>query len=207
MTNDHASIESRVVDYYESKLRAHGATPAGVDWNSEDSQRRRFVELSRIIERGHTVLDVGCGYGGLLDHLETTDWQGSYIGFDLSTAMLAEAKRIHRGRGQFVSTMPSDRSVDVVVASGLFNVKLDIDDDKWQQHVDQTVLAMFATCRIGMAFNVLTSYSDPERMRPTLHYGSPSRYFDFVAGNCSRRVSLLHDYGLFEFTILVRRQT
>jgi hypothetical protein len=64
---------------------------------------------------------------------------------------------------------------------------------------------MFARCRVGIAFNLLTSYSDPDRMRSTLHYGSPSRYFDFVATHCSRRVSLLHDYGLFEFTILVRR--
>lgn len=199
------ALESKVVDYYQSKLREFGPTPAGVDWNSAASQRQRFVELSRLIEPDHDVLDVGCGYGGLLDHLESVGWDGTYTGFDLSADMIAEATRLHPGRGRFVATMPAQGSADVVVASGLFNVKLDIDDAEWQEHVDRTLLAMFERCRVGMAFNVLTSYSDHERMRPSLHYGSPSRYFDFVAANCSRRVSLLHDYGLFEFTILVRR--
>jgi SAM-dependent methyltransferase len=199
------SVESRVVRYYEGKLQEHGPTAAGVDWNSEASQHRRFAELSRLVEPEHSVLDVGCGYGALLDHLEVRGWQGEYTGFDLSAEMLAAARRLHPERGRFVAVMPPEQSADIVVASGLFNVKLDVDELDWQSYVDQTILTMFERCRFGMAFNLLTSYSDPDRMSSRLHYGSPSRYFDFVATKCSRRVSLLHDYGLFEFTILVRR--
>jgi SAM-dependent methyltransferase len=200
-----SGLESKVVDYYERKLQEHGATAAGVDWNSEESQRQRFVELCRVIEQGHTVLDVGCGYGGLLEHLQSAGWSGDYIGFDLSSEMIDAARRLHPGQGRFVTTMPPEQSADIVVASGLFNVKLDTDEVEWKSYVDQTILSMYDRCRVGLAFNLLTSYSDPDRMRPTLHYGSPSRYFDFVATHCSRRVSLLHDYGLYEFTILVRR--
>jgi hypothetical protein len=51
---------------------------------------------------------------------------------------------------------------------------------------------------------MLTSYSDPEHMVDRLFYGDPCFYFDWCKRNLSRNVALLHDYGLYEFTILVR---
>ena len=44
----------------------------------------------------------------------------------------------------------------------------------------------------------------PERMRPDLYYADPCRLFDHCKRRYSRHVALLHDYGLYEFTILVR---
>jgi hypothetical protein len=54
---------------------------------------------------------------------------------------------------------------------------------------------------------MLTKYSDAERMagRPDLFYGDPLFFFDFCKRNFSRNVALLHDYGLYDFTIIVRK--
>jgi len=41
--------------------------------------------------------------------------------------------------------------------------------------------------------------------RPDLYFGDPLLYFDFCKRNFSRNVALLHDYGLYDFTILVRK--
>ena len=38
-------LRGQARDYYEGKLRTHGATPAGVDWNSQESQELRFALL------------------------------------------------------------------------------------------------------------------------------------------------------------------
>ncbi len=57
----------------------------------------------------------------------------------------------------------------------------------------------------GFAFNALTSYSDPEYMRDDLFYADPSWLFDHCKRTYSSQVALLHDYGLYEFTILVRK--
>jgi hypothetical protein len=57
----------------------------------------------------------------------------------------------------------------------------------------------------GFAFNMLTSYSDADRMRSDLHYGDPCRFFDYCKRTYSKQVALLHDYGLYEFTVLVRK--
>jgi hypothetical protein len=57
--------------------------------------------------------------------------------------------------------------------------------------------------RRGFAFNALTSYSDRDKQRDDLYYADPLHWFDHCKKHYSRYVSLLHDYPLFEFTILV----
>jgi hypothetical protein len=39
-----------------------------------------------------------------------------------------------------------------------------------------------------------------------LYYADPFMFFDFCKRNISPYVSLLHDYPLFEWTLLVRKQ-
>ena len=48
------------------------------------------------------------------------------------------------------------------------------------------------------------SYADAELMRDDLYYGDPSFFFDHCKREHSRHVALLHDYGLWEWTIVVR---
>ena len=43
-------------------------------------------------------------------------------------------------------------------------------------------------------------------MRPDLYYADPCRLFDLCKRRYAKNVALLHDYGLYEFTILVRKQ-
>ena len=71
----------------------------------------------------------------------------------------------------------------------------------------QTLRNMDKLCSKGFSFNMLTKYSDTDRMaeRPDLFLGDPLLYFDFCKRNFSRDVALLHDYGLYDFTILVRK--
>ena len=42
-------------------------------------------------------------------------------------------------------------------------------------------------------------------MRADLFYGDPTFFFDHCKRKYSRNVALLHDYDLYEFTIIVRR--
>ena len=64
-------LRGQARDYYETKLRAHGPTPAGVDWNSQESQELRFALLANLWrdEADASILDYGCGYGALADYL------------------------------------------------------------------------------------------------------------------------------------------
>ena len=93
---------------------------------------------------------------------------------------------------------------DYSVASGIFNVRLDQSDADWREYIVRTLEQMAATSRKGFAFNCLTSYSDADHMRPDLYYADPCWLFDLCKRRFSRNVALLHDYDLYEFTMLVR---
>src|SRR5262245_5640555 len=99
---------SKVETYYTSALSRHGATPRGVDWSSEESQRLRFDQLAKIWEgRGSetfSVIDYGCGYGALVPYLRERGLAFAYTGFDISPEMIATARQLHGGPGAvFVS--------------------------------------------------------------------------------------------------------
>lgn len=203
--NADRQIENQVRDYYAQKILEHGPTPLGVDWNSAASQSLRFTELVRFVGPDHSVLDIGCGYGALLDHLRSSGWTGEYLGFDLADEMIQTARRLHANDGDFTTETFGPASADFVIGSGLFNVKMDISDEEWVEYVDQTLDTMYEQCRVGLSFNMLTAWSDPEYLRADLYYAPPGRFVERCGTRYSRRVTLCHDYGLYEFTITVRK--
>jgi cyclopropane fatty-acyl-phospholipid synthase-like methyltransferase len=63
--------------------------------------RRHLVENYLRLAPGDRVLDIGCGTGALLDFLPRSWPEIQYVGFDMSPAYLAAARRKHGNRGQF----------------------------------------------------------------------------------------------------------
>ena len=203
------ALRRDVARYYTGKLHEHGATAQGVDWRDDSSQRARFGQLLRVADGADRIelLDYGCGYGALVDELERDGRPFRWIGFDISDAMRDEA-RARYGQRRECHVVADDsklEAVDFVVASGIFNVRLDADEVVWRQYVDRTVERLHELSRRGFAFNMLTSYSEPEKMRKDLYYADPLDWFDRCKRRYSRHVALLHDYGLWEFTIIVRK--
>jgi hypothetical protein len=208
MTN-RAALE-RVEEYYTARLAAHGPQPGGVDWNSTESQVLRFVQLLRLLPPGAGVslVDYGCGYGGLADHLVAQGVSFRYQGYDISRAMIDEACKLHAHlpNCRFTSDRSALETADYALASGVFNVRLTTPEEEWAGYVLQTLGELDELGRQGFAFNVLTRYADAGRMRPDLYYADPCALFDYCKRRFSRNVALLHDYDLYEFTVLVRKR-
>jgi SAM-dependent methyltransferase len=200
---------SDVRDYYTRKLEEHGPTPRGVDWNSAEGQALRFDQLLTLCrdDPEATIGDYGCGYGALLAHARARGHRGPYRGYDIAPAMAAAGRDRHGADAD--ARFGTEESVlagaDYVLASGIFNVKLGTGRADWEAYVEHTIERMAGLGARGFAFNALTAYADPPRMRPDLYYADPCRLFDLCKRRYSRRVALLHDYDLWEFTILVRR--
>jgi SAM-dependent methyltransferase len=205
----HDALRDQARHYYEGRLRAHGATPAGMDWNSQASQELRFRQLARLWEdEPHaSVVDYGCGYGALATYLRGGGHDGPYLGFDVSEAMIDTA-RGHAGSlpGCRLTSRRQDLApLDYAVASGVLNVKQGAADADWASYVHETIADLAALGTRGFGFNALTIYSDVEKRRADLYYADPLAIFDHCKRTYSRFVTLLHDYPLYEFTILVRR--
>lgn len=209
-SSTHNTIVNEVATYYSEKIKIHGETARGVDWNGEESQFLRFEQLCKILPEGReefSLMDLGCGYGALLDFLDSQYSMNTYLGVDISEDMIQAAKSRHKMKANvyFSISASPDITVDYGMASGIFNVRLNRTDTEWLEYLKSTLDLLDTICHHGFAFNCLTSYSDEDKKRDYLYYADPSSLFDFCKKRYSRHVSLLHDYGLYEFTILVRK--
>lgn len=209
MKNNITEILTEVADYYSAKLAEHGETARGVDWDGEESQVRRFKQLSKIIDQpiGFSLNDLGCGYGALFEYLSAHFQNFTYNGYDVSGDMIraAQARYANNPNASFTVAAEPHEMADYGIASGIFNVRLGRSDAEWQSYVEATLNTLNRTSRRGFAFNCLTSYSDSEKMRAYLYYADPCTLFDLCKRRYSRHVALLHDYGLYEFTIIARK--
>ena len=203
------TLLAEVADYYDGKLALHGENARGVDWNGEAGQALRFEQLCKVIDRDRdfSVNDLGCGYGALCDFLVPGRESFQYTGFDVSDAMIRAARRRNADKpyARFVVASEPDGPSTYGIASGIFNVRLGRTDAEWRSYVESTLEVIDRTSQRGFAFNCLTSYSDRDKMRSDLYYADPCMLFDLCKRRFARNVALLHDYGLYEFTVVVRK--
>ena len=200
----------KVKDYFTDKLEAHGTTPRGVDWNSAESQEIRFFQLIKVIDssKKYSLLDFGSGFGAMYDYLLCLGHDLHYIGYDFAVPMVEKGRELHLNNPDcwFTARIEEVPVVDYSAACGTFNMKLDANVDVWTEIVIESLHQMDAHSKKGFSFNLLTKYSDADRMRPDLYYGDPLFFFDHCKKNFSRNVALLHDYKLYDFTLLIRKE-
>ena len=196
--------------YYAEKLKAFGTTPKGVDWNSPESQALRFEQLLKAVEvsRFFSINDYGCGYGAIVSYMLGLGYDFRYSGFDISSRMIEAARGLYGDRRfcTFTDKESRLRVSDYTVASGIFNVRLGARNSDWQNYILHTLERLNGLSAKGFSFNVLTKYSDREYMKSYLYYADLCFLFDYCKRNFSRNVALLHDYGLYEFTMIVRKK-
>jgi hypothetical protein len=196
------AILDRVERYYSGRFAEHGPTARGVDWNSPESQELRFDQLLRVCERvgrPFSLNDYGCGYAALVPYLERRGLKARYRGFDISVPMLEHARREYE-RSPDITFVVSDEELEPAD----YTVKLDVPDGEWREYVLRTLDRLAELSTQAFAFNMLTGYSELEKMRPDLYYGDPRALFHHCMRRYSRHVALLHDYELWEFTMIVR---
>jgi SAM-dependent methyltransferase len=199
----------QVKAYFGRRIQEHGATPRGVDWNSEDSQYTRFDQLLKVIQAPgpFSLLDYGCGYGALADYLAEKGFDADYNGFDIVESAIELATKLHRGQTncKFFTGSEDFSIYDYTVASGIFNVRSEQSLEDWTNYVLSVLHQINELSRKGFASNFLTKYSDPARMRAELYYADPLYLFDYCKKNFSKNVALLHDYQIYDFTLIVRK--
>jgi SAM-dependent methyltransferase len=198
-----------VAHYYAARLAEHGPTARGVDWNGPESHTLRHQQFLRLVEnREASILDLGCGFGDFLRFLRQAGHRGAFIGYDVAATMIDEAKRLHGEDADCrwrIGAVP-DEKADFAIASGIFNVKGDIPDQEWEPYVSDMIDVLDRAGHRGCAFNMLSLSSDADRRRPDLHYADPVGTLNWCLSHYGRSVALLQDYGLYEFTVIVRRQ-
>jgi SAM-dependent methyltransferase len=197
-----------VKSYFDKRIQEHGASPRGSDWNSETSQNTRFDQLLKVVEaQSFSLLDYGCGYGALADYIATKGFEANYYGYDILESAIATARQAHaeKPRRAFFTDRSQLPVCDYTVASGIFNFRGEQSFEDWTGYVLGVLHEFDQLSRRGFSSNFLTKYSDADKMRTDLYYADPMFLFDYCKRNFSKNVALLHDYRLYDFTLVVRK--
>lgn len=203
------NVLNKVEELYTNSLKEHGINSKAVGWPTKESQIIRFNKLIEVIEDKASVVsinDLGCGYGAMYEYFTNNHFNlCQYNGYDISEAMLSKANELI-GKNSNVKLIKSpnlETMANYTIVSGIFNVKFDTAEDKWLDFIKDTLIQMYKHSTKGFSFNLLTSYVDYKKDH--LFYANPAYFFDFCKVNFSKKVSLLHDYDLWEWTILVKK--
>jgi len=198
--------------YYKKTLLEEKTASRMVGWKDDRAQMIRFRQLFKLVDdvSKFEIADLGCGMGAFCDYLNEIGCKFRYTGYDLSEEMLELAGQTMRVSGasvllSLISETKEIGSHEYIVASGIFNMKQNVDSSSWLEYVIEQLNIIDKKSSKGFAFNMLTSYSDKEFMRDDLYYADPCLLFDYCKKNYSRNVSLLHDYDEYDFTILVKK--
>lgn len=204
MTNESSTSLDAVAKLYQESLAAHGPSACAVGWRNDETHELRFAKLASVIkpcDASLTVNDLGCGYGGFYEYLTGNGFKVAHFrGYDIVAQMLEEARR-RVPQGEFFLGSAIASPAQYSFACGIFNVRLQASEEDWRAHVERTLDNLREFSTRGFAFNLLSTYVDYRE--PHLFYGDPLHFFDLCKRRYSRRVALLHDYPLFEWTMTV----
>lgn len=201
----------KIKELYSKNLHENGVKSTAVGWNSLETQVLRFDKLTSIIENRSapvSVNDYGCGYGAHLTYLVEKCGipVNGYNGYDLSEEMLSAAKKELSWFSEGLSLLCSSDIItlaDYTFVSGTFNVKFEADNHDWKKFIERKLDEIAHYSAHGFAFNLLSTYVDWKEEH--LFYGDPCYWFDLCKRKYSKKITLLHDYPLYEWTILVRK--
>lgn len=189
----------RVIERYDRRLAELGPTPEALGWTKNRHTLRYAVLLDHWRLDADAVLDVGCGFGDMYAYCSERFPAVHYEGIDVNPSLIAV------GRTRYPSATLREGNPfrdglsgqwDVIVASGLFNLKV---TDNWTFIRD--AFDLFSRhARKGFAVNFLSNRVDYE-LEDTYH-ADPPRVLE-LAYSISNRVTLRNDYMPFEFTVYV----
>src|SRR5688572_8846018 len=86
-------------DFFDKTIKTHGADPKGVDWKSQEAQDLRFDQLLKLHpdkSQPFSIIDYGCGYGALVNYLKERGYQFTYVGYDMTPAVIDAARKTHQ---------------------------------------------------------------------------------------------------------------
>lgn len=177
-----------------------------VGWASIASQLKAFetaTDLSWINwQQVSTVLDVGCGYGRLLDFLASKKaYIGEYLGIDIVPEFIEKAIRIHAVNpkkpesqflvGDFLAQDFTYRKFDVAISLGGLSVNHDYPDQPGKKSMEYAHRLISKVVHIsGLAISLYfpnASHIAPSDRKPRMAYYEDTEIEAMLLEACGKR--------------------
>ncbi len=199
---------------YKKHLSEHGDSHLGVAWPKLDEtfiRHRAMLGVKRESEQTPVeLLDFGCGAAHLYDYMRSAQVTGfNYSGLDISDIAVSLSQKKYPDNDFYCLDVVTEQAqqlpeFDYIVCNGVFTMKFDMSHDQMMQHMQQVLTVLFAHCRKGLAFNMISKYVDWER--DDLFHVSMDELAWFLKKSLSRHFVMKHDYPLWEYTCYLYKE-
>lgn len=205
------AITQSLKAHYAKTFSEHGCTAAGVDWGTDASVALRNNSMLALVGSdtyrpdAPSLLDVGCGYGQLLDDAKTQQLTIDYTGLDVVSEMVAAGQQRHPDatfRQGDVFELGEER-FDYLVCNGILTQKLTASQLDMRAFAKRLISHLYEHCSRGIAFNVMSNRVN--FMADNLFYWSPVECLAYCQSELSSSVGLSHHHLPYEYTVYVYR--
>jgi SAM-dependent methyltransferase len=204
--------KAKIIYLYHELLEEFNKGPCAVGWfDGRAQQKGRFSSLLYLLNylpprKKLRLLDLGCGLGDFYGYLKK---QGSlsrykikYTGYDFSPDMIKKCKqRYPRVKFQEKDILGKGKvpKYDVIMASGIFNLKL---ADRRKDHlkwVSKILNKMHDLSRFGIAVDFQSKADKVERDR--LEYAYDAKEIIGICERIAPRFVLHHSLNSFDYCV------
>ena len=193
-------MESNREKYYQEQQQewkdtSYKNSPIAVGWlDGRENQTKRFQTLLDIgVQEGDSILDLGCGLGHMVEHLEKVGLNVRYTGIDTNKWSIQQAYQFREATYIHGSIFDIQDRYDWGLASGVFNVEFP------KLEMLETINELLSKANKGVAFNLLSSSANN-----SLRYENytPEEIVSHLKGD----VSVVENYGVEnDFTIYIKK--
>lgn len=196
----------KIAQVYKDCFDKYGPTHKGLDWPNEKEIVIRYDKILSLIPAGSSILDLGCGYAGLLNRIQNCQINLKYTGLDINANYVNYCRSVHPNHRFHICdilTAKDNLSADFLVLNGVLTAKYDLDESEMRSFVQKILSICFRMCRIA----VLVNFHSPHLDKPSPKLFCPS--FDDVgkiAVGFTKKFLIDHSYLDFEQLLVMWRQ-
>jgi hypothetical protein len=198
-------IEDQIRIYKDNFLQ-NADSSLGTFQNDRATQYMRFDHIVKpfleILNEKTSFHDFGCGSCDMYNYLNMKNIKVDYSGTEVIQEMIDYAEKKYPGIRLFKRDVLKEEvtdKYDIVVFSGGLYFPGAIPEREWKKFVFDIIDKMFDMSKIGISFNLLTTYCDYKT--DNLFYLDPREILDYCITKHSRFISLEHNYPLYEWTL------
>ena len=193
-------IENTREEYYEEQHKRwvdtpYQKSPVAVGWlDGKQNQAKRFETLLNIgVQEGDSILDLGCGLGHMVEHLEKIGLNVRYTGIDTNKNSIQQAYQFREATYIHGTIFDIQERYDWGLASGVFNIEFP------KEEMLKTINELLSKVNKGVAFNLLSNSANNNL---TYENYIPKEIISHLKGD----ISIVENYGVEnDFTIYIKK--
>lgn len=152
-----------IAKVYEDCFKKHGATCKGIDWPVQKEVETRYTEMLKPVTDGSTLLDVGCGYAGLFEHIRKHKHSVKYSGLEINQPQYEYCVKKYPDIEFLLCDILKeevDLSFDFVIMNGVLTAKYDLSFEEMYEYSKSLIAKCYKICRSCLSVNFTSPFAE-----------------------------------------------